>query len=279
MPIIDAHVHVFPPDMIRDRDAYCQRDRWFATLYTDPRARLATADELLLSMQKARIDQAVVFCFAFADMGLCRQGNDYVLQVAQDHPERLIPFAEVNPVAGADALREARRCFEGGARGLGELAPEGQGFELSSFERLTPLMALADAASAPVLVHVNELVGHEYAGKGSQGLREAYALAKRYPGNKLILAHWGGGLPFFELMPEVRATLRNVYYDTSASPYLYDAAIYGHVAGWAAEKILFGSDYPLLGQSRVLAQIRESGLPPESLLKLLGDNLRRLLQL
>ncbi|MFH1084285.1 MAG: amidohydrolase family protein [Chloroflexota bacterium] len=277
MQIVDAHAHVFPPEVIRQRAAYRQRDRWFGLLYANPRARLATADELVAALDAAGVGRAVAFGFAFADVGLCRACNDYTLDAARRFAGRLIPLAVTNPAAGAEGVAEARRALEGGARGLGELMPEGQGYSLDDAAALDPLMALARAAAAPLWVHVNEPVGHAYPGKGAQGPAEAYRLAVRYPENDLVLAHWGGGLPFYELMPEVRATLRRVYYDTAASPYLYAPEILAHVAAWAPHKVLFGSDYPLIAPSRALAYVRAAHLADEPLTKLLGANVLRLL--
>jgi predicted TIM-barrel fold metal-dependent hydrolase len=277
MLIVDAHVHILPPDIISQRESYCQREPWFGLLYANPRARLATVDDLIGSMDRAGIAQSVIFGFAFVDLGLCQACNDYIIQSTQAHPERLIPFAQVNPALGRPALDEARRCLEAGARGLGELAPDGQGFALDDRILLDPLMDLTGAFGAPISLHVNELVGHRYPGKGPQGLEEAYYLARYYPDNRLILAHWGGGLPFFELMPEVRAALGHVYYDTSASLYLYDDSIFRHVTAWASDKIIFGSDYPLIQQERFLRRIRNVHLAPEALAKLLGLNILRVL--
>lgn len=277
MVIVDAHVHVLPPEIISQREVYCQREPWFGLLYANPKARLATVDELFGSMDRAGIAKSVIFGFAFVDLGLCRACNDYVIEATQAHPERLIPFAQVNPALGRAAVNEARRCLEAGARGLGELVPDGQGFALSDQGLLNPLMELIRVFGAPMALHVNELVGHRYPGKAFQGLEETYRLAESYPENRLILAHWGGGLPFFELMPEVRAALRHVYYDTSASLYLYDDAIFHHVAAWASDKILFGSDYPLIQQDRFLRRIRKAHVAPETLAKLLGLNILRLL--
>jgi predicted TIM-barrel fold metal-dependent hydrolase len=272
MNIIDVHTHIFPPEMIADRAGYLKRDWWFGRLYANPRSRMASAEGLLASMDKAGIDRAVTFGFAFADLGLCRTCNEYVLESARKRPDRLIPLALVNPRAGKAALVEARRCLESGARGIGELMPEGQGFEITDFALLDPLMALARQFGVPVLLHVNELVGHDYPGKGSQGPHQAYQCACRYPDNLLILAHWGGGLPFYELMPEVRASLRNVYYDTAATPYLYDDEIFRHVMAWAPAKVLFGTDYPLISQARFLRRLRDTGLDADALDRILWRN-------
>src|SRR5690606_37654389 len=77
-------------------------------------------------------------------------------------------------------------------------------------------------------------------------LEDYVQLAADHPDATFILAHWGGGLPFFELNPRVRRKLGNVFYDTAASPLLYDPAIFRHVCDVVGpERTLFGTDYPL----------------------------------
>ena len=276
MHVVDCHTHIMPPELIAARDRLCRCERWFERLYANPRARLSAAEELLAAMDAAGVTAAVTFGFAFRDAGLCRACNDYVLEAARNAPGRLIPFAVVNPADPPAARQEALRCFEEGAAGLGELMPDGQGFALDD-PALDELLALARAHDAPVVMHVNERLGHDYAGKGSQGPEDAYRLALRHPESVLIYAHWGGGLPFYELMPEVRAVLGNVYYDTAASPYLYDDAIYRHVTAWAPTKVLFGSDYPLIAPRRHLGRVMRAGLDAPCLEALLGGNARGLL--
>lgn len=276
MDVIDCHTHIVPPEIIAARERLCRDERWFGLLYGDPRARLAGAEDLHMAMDAGGVAAAVTFGFAFHDAGLCRACNDYVLQAARDAPGRLIPFAVVSPADPRAARDEARRCLEEGAVGLGELMPDGQGFCLD-VPVLDDLLAVARAHNAPVMIHVNERLGHDYAGKGTQGPEEAYRLALRHPENVLIYPHWGGGLPFYELMPEVRAALRNVYYDTAASPYLYDDAVYRHAMDWAPSKVLFGSDYPLIAPERHLRRVRRAGLDDACLEALLAGNARALL--
>jgi predicted TIM-barrel fold metal-dependent hydrolase len=97
----------------------------------------------------------------------------------------------------------------------------------------------------------------------------------------LIGAHWGGGLPFYALMPEVRQALTDAYFDTAATPFLYEPAVYRRgVDLVGAEHILFGSDFPLIEQGRERRAIEEAfpaGEPACALI--LGENARRLLRL
>jgi hypothetical protein len=80
-------------------------------------------------------------------------------------------------------------------------------------------------------------------------------------------------------MPEVASALANTFFDTAATPFLYQPTIFRHVAEIAgANKILFGSDYPLMSPRRVIAQIESLGLPQETETMILEDNARRLLE-
>ena len=277
MKIIDLHTHILSPEVIRDRARYLERDGWFRSLYQNPKARLATADELVADMDRDGVDQAVTFGFAWADEGLCRASNDYVAEAIRRYPDRLIGFAVVNPRSGAAAIREVERCVELGFRGVGELLPDGQGYTLDEADVLDPLLNWLEEQGLPLLAHTNEPVGHAYCGKGCNTPEVVYRLAKRHPRATLICAHWGGGLPFYELMPEVRRVLARVYYDTAASPFLYDSSIFALAARIIRPKILFATDYPLLGYPRALRHLRAAELAEDDLARILGGNAEQLL--
>jgi hypothetical protein len=76
------------------------------------------------------------------------------------------------------------------------------------------------------------------------------------------LAHWGGGLFFYHLLKKaVKETLKNVYYDTAASPFLYDSRIYRYAKDLIGlDKVLLGTDYPLLKPERYFKEMTDAGL-------------------
>ena len=76
------------------------------------------------------------------------------------------------------------------------------------------------------MLHASEPVGHRYPGKGTATPDRLLQVYRALPDLPVVLAHWGGGLPFYELMPEVAALTRNVVYDTAASTYLYRPAVF-----------------------------------------------------
>jgi predicted TIM-barrel fold metal-dependent hydrolase len=165
--------------------------------------------------------------------------------------------------------------------GVGELAFYVSGIGREDLNRLSPIMAVCLERNAPVMIHTNEPVGHDYPGKTKNTLAQIYAMVKKYNGNRLILAHWGGGIFWYNLMKkEVSQTLAHVWFDTAASPYLYRPEVYRLAVELAGpEKILFGTDYPLLSAKRYLAEMDQAGVSAAHKEMICGSNAAALLRL
>ena len=278
--IVDFHAHIFPPEVCRRREEYLRRDPTFRELYSNPKASLATADDLLASMDEAGIGKSVIVNFVWQDSALCRLANDYVLESAAASGGRLLPFCIVQPAAGDEARAEVERCARAGALGLGELRPDNQGFDLAASPEADLLIWAAKAYNLALLFHVSEPVGHEYPGKGGLALGSLYRFIEKAPGVTVIAAHWGGGLPFYGLMPRVKKALATTYFDTAASRLLYSPGVYRHVISiLGVERILFGSDFPFLAQRRCLRETKRVDLDEEEKRLILGGNALRLLGL
>lgn len=275
---VDAHTHVFAPEVVAARDRVFARDPYFRQLYEHPRARLATAEDLVAELDANGWDAAVACGWGWTDHALCVEQNDYLIDVVRRYPDRIVGFAAIQPTAGAAAVREVDRAVRAGLRGIGELMPHGQGYALDQEPLIAPIAEAAVALGVPILTHTSEPVGHAYPGKGAVTVQTALHLATSFPALKLICGHWGGGLPFYELMPEVAEATRNVWYDTAASPYLYHPRIFQAAAVLVgAEKILFGTDFPLLRIRRCARQVVDSGLPQADVDAILGGNAATLL--
>jgi predicted TIM-barrel fold metal-dependent hydrolase len=279
VPIIDAHIHLFPDEVAANRKRFLRLDPHFAVLYDNPKARLATAEDALASLDRNGVDGAFALGFGWSDLGLCRMHNDYLLDVQRRFPGRFAGFAATQPRAGEPALAEVARAIDEGLHGVGELMPHGQGFRLDEWDVVDPLAGALASIDRPLIVHVSEPVGHLYPGKGDVSPVAAWQLAARHPALKIVFAHWGGGLPFYELMPEVRDALRNTFYDSAATTYLYDFKVFRIVADLCgAERVLFATDYPLLRQGPFLQKVRDVGLSEETLAAILGGNAERLVR-
>ena len=295
--IIDAHAHVFPPSVIARRDELLATEPAFAEIYANPDARIATADDVMASMDHAGVDRTIICNFTWKNDDLVDETNEYLLNASIRSQGRLIPFVAMSmsgagrhggvdaeeSVGGAtagDARSKIRQLSAAGARGIGELRPESIGINLANSDEADLIAWSAAAFDLPVLVHTSEPVGHEYAGKRGLALDALCTFARQSQGVTVIAAHWGGGLPFYTLMPEVRDALQNVYFDTAASHLLYDPQVYRRVIDLVGlERVLWGSDFPLTTQAKALERTRDAELSEQELAAVLGGNVAALLAL
>ena len=158
------------------------------------------------------------------------------------------------------------------------MRPDMQLLDLRDEVMMKPLAEVIAKHKLILLIHASEPVGHEYPGKGVVTPEMLYPLITSFPDLIIVCAHWGGGLPFYALMPEVKQAMNNVFFDTAASPLLYSPQVYEQVIQLVgADKILFGSDYPLLAQSCLLKEISSLDLPEETKNLILSGNAQRLL--
>ncbi len=255
-------------------------DRTFRSLFADPIAKFAQVEDLITSMDEAGVDVSVCAGFGWTDPETARISNDYNLEAARTYSDRLVAFCSVNPLWGEDAVAEVKRCHAAGARGIGELHPDTQGFLNADLAALSPVFDTARKLEMPILMHASEPVGHGYPGKGTVTPDLLMALVNAFPDNAFIFSHFGGGLPFYGLMPEVMAALKNVYFDSAAFPFLYRPEVFDVVAkAVGADKILFASDFPLVTQKRALTGFDASGLNAQDSQGVRGANAAHVLSI
>ena len=278
--IVDFHTHIFPQRIKDNREQYASKDSAFSQLYSKSSARIATVNDLLASMDKAAIDISVALNFGWQSHDLCIETNDYIIEALGRYPERIIGFCSIQPSAGEKALRELERCHQNGIRGIGEVRLDEQNIDPTDKVFVGPFIKLAESLGMIMLIHASEPVGHSYPGKSVTNLTKLYYLIETYPKLKVVLAHWGGGMPFYSLMPEVAKALENTYFDTAATQLLYNNHIFQFVGQVVSpEKILFASDFPLISQRGTLDLIKSLAISVEHQSLILGKNAERLLGL
>ena len=257
--IIDSHVHIFPKDLIAKRNSLISKDLTFRTLFSNNSAKMITVEELIENMDKELIDISVILSMGWEDSGIVREINDYIIDAVKRYPDRLIGFAGVNPLHRNIAADEIDRCYKLGLKGIGELHPDTQMFDLSDKNVMDNIMEVVQVNKMIVNTHSSEPVGHLYDGKGKTKPEILLGFINNYPDTNIICSHWGGGLPFYSLMPEITDSLKNVYFDTSASTLLYDKKIFDiTVSLIGSNKILFGSDFPLVNPKFIKKHLDDS---------------------
>lgn len=287
--IIDFHTHIFPKEVRENVDKYRKKDPLFRLIFGGIRsnmlgetkkAKMIGAEDLIAGMDRSGVDKSVICGFAWSDDGLTRDGNNYILESVKRYPDRLIGFTSIQLKDRDKTVKEIERCVGLGAKGVGEIVTEAHGAAIDDEKVLRPIVEVSQSLNIPILVHANETVGHYYVGKAKTELSRYYNFILSYPDIDIILAHWGGGLLFYELMPEVARACERVYYDTAASIFLYTSRVYSAAVNIiGSDKILFGTDYPLIDHRRYFEQIENSGLPKKDIDKIYGENAKRIMRL
>jgi uncharacterized protein len=195
-------------------------------------------DQLLRDMDAASVAKAVLLGWYWETHASCVTQNRFYAECVRAHPDRLAGFATVQPAAGAVAFEEAVRALDEGLIGLGELSPHSQ--HVGPHDPIwRKLLTLATERGVPVNLHVTDPASKTYPGRVGTPLEDFLRLAREFPATQFILAHWGGGLAW----SADAIALPNVWFDTAASPLLYGPEIWKKSP---SERVLFGSDYPLV---------------------------------
>lgn len=244
--IIDAHVHLYPPEANRDPAGWAAAhgEKHWAELCTRQRKNgkpvqgFPSLDQLLRDMDASGVNHAVLLGWYWENHATCVEQNKFYAECIRTHPDRLIAFATVQPAAGPAAFEEACRGLDDGLIGFGEISPHSQhfGHEDPVWRRM---LHLAAERKVPVNLHVTDPQSKPYPGRVETPLEDFVRLAREFPATQFILAHWGGGLAW---SPEATA-LPNVWFDTAASPLLYGAEVWTKAR---SKRVLFGTDYPLI---------------------------------
>ena len=247
--MIDAHTHCFPNDPFSNSKVWAQtnkEDYWLRLVAPNKKSSLQrwnTKEQTLKVMDDANIEKIVLLGWYWEHESTCLWHNQLMQSWFKEAPDKFIGFASILP--NHSILKQLEIAKSMGFRGVGELHPSVQNF--SGNKRHWYQMAeWCIQENWPINIHVTESLNLPHSAYTQTPFQFYLDLAIAFPELKIILAHWGGGIPFFEQNPKLKPLLKNVYYDTAASPLLYDMIIFKNVISMVGiEKIIFGSDYPL----------------------------------
>lgn len=249
--LIDAHVHLYPPEVNRDPVAWGREhaETHWAMLCTRQRRggqwvqTFPSVDELLREMDAAGVQRSVLLGWYWQWPETCVEQNSFYETCVRAHPDRLSAFATLHPAAGREAtLGLVRTARERGFSGLGELSPHSQGYDIAD-PIFSEVLELAGELRLPVNFHVTDMKTPNYPGKIDTPLRDFLWLAHTYQHTNFILSHWGARLPLVE---DEAVDVYNLFYDTAASPLIYGEGIWKtFLEEGPAQRVIFGSDHPL----------------------------------
>ena len=218
-----------------------------------------------------------------AEMGITRIMNEEVAEVAQENNDALIPFASIDPHKGKMAVREARRLIEDfGVRGF-KFHPTSQGF-FPNDRMAYPLYEVIQDAGLPALFHTGQ-TGAGAGAPGGMGLRLKYSnplhlddVAADFPTLTIVMAH-----PSFPWQDEALAVATHkptCFIDLSGwSPKYFPPNLVQYANTLLKDRMLFGTDYPVLDPDRWLRDFAVLPIKPEVRPLIMKDNAIRMLKL
>jgi predicted TIM-barrel fold metal-dependent hydrolase len=270
----DGHGHFSLDDELMDASAkYFRADH-------DRTPSLEQIADLYRSLNMA----AVVFTIdASTASGHPALSSEAILDAAAAHADVLIPFGSVDPLRGADAVAQARSLVrDHGARGF-KFHPSIQGFAPND-PQFYPLYAEIESLGVPALFHTGQ-TGIGAGAPGGGGIRLKYSnpmfvddVAADFPGMPIILAH--PSFPWQDEALSVATHKPQVYIDLSGwSPKYFPPQLVQYANSLLQDKVLFGTDYPLLTPERWLADFDKLPIKESVRPKILKDNAARLLGL
>jgi uncharacterized protein len=268
----DVHVHLEAPFGDNPTDQAARR--YFGESHA-PRDKHGLAE-----YYRSRRMAFVVFSVDETPTGRGQLSNDEVADFAAEHADIAIAFASIDPVRGAEGVREARRLVSSGrVRGL-KLHPPVQQF-MPNDRVAYPLYEVFAEARLPVLFHT----GHSGLGTGMPGgggIRLKYGhpmpiddVAVDFPELPIIMAH--PSFPWQDEAISICLHKPEVYIDLSGwSPKYFPATLVQYANTQLKHKVLFGSDYPFITPDRWLADLERTTIRAEVKPLILKENALRL---
>jgi len=209
--------------------------------------------------------------------------NEEIAELARKHSDVAIPFASINPHRGEEGVRAAKRLINDyGVKGF-KFHPTVQ--EFFPNDRLAyPLYEAIAEAKLPALFHTGQ-TGVGAGTRGGGGLRLKYSnplclddVAADFPDMPIILAH--PSFPWQEEALSVATHKPQVYIDLSGwSPKYFPPILVQYANTLLKDKILFGSDYPVLHPEKWVEEFDKLPIKPEVRTKIMKENAARLLKL
>ncbi|MDG5758224.1 amidohydrolase family protein [Natronococcus sp. A-GB1] len=277
---IDTHAHQPTSEFLHDAGGQMMKDaadRFGADLETD------TYENMIEQYHEAGVGRAVLLGWdAETNTGNPPVPNDYVAEVRDEYSDFFIGFGSVDPLKD-DCVEEAIRCVEDLDLSGFKFQQIAQGFDPSAPEH-EELWATIEDLDVPVVFHGgNSTLGA--CSPGGRGLKIKYGnpmliddVAANYPDLQILIAH--PAYPWEKEQLAICQQKGNVYMDLSGwMPKYIDDQVLHYAKTLLSEKVMFGTDYPMLEPGRWLEQFAELGFDEELQRRILWENAEEFLEL
>lgn len=279
---IDVHTHAEAPSRALPDDVAQAMDEAKGR-YFRYQVQHRTVGQMAAWYRERRMGFVVFTVDSERNMGIPRISNEEVAELAHQNADVCIAFASIDPARGAMGVREARRLIkEFGVKGF-KFHPSTQGF-FPNDRMAYPLYEVIAEAGLPALFHTGQ-TGIGAGMPGGAGIRLKYSnpmhlddVAADFPGMPIISAH--PGVPWQDEQLSVATHKPNVYIDLSGwSPKYFEPKLVQYANTLLKDKVLFGSDNPVIAPDRWIADFEKLPIKPEVRPLIMKENAVRLLKL
>ena len=278
--IIDAVVNIHTPEALAGRP---DRRAFLTKLRVDPKLHDGfTLEEMVAEMDSAGVDRAFLIAAKVGSLGppACYHvPYGLVADAVRKYPNRFSGLAGVDPTEGMEGVRQLERVVkEHGFIGAHsyphwfELAPD--------HARYYPFYAKCVELDVPIQLQVGQshIYDPRYPRRSVGRPITLDAVACDFPELKLIGIHVG--IPWADEMIAMAWKHPNVYIGADAhSPKYWPPSFVQYLNSYGQDKVIFGTDFPVLRFKRTIEEIEALGLKPQVLRKFFGENARRLYRL
>jgi predicted TIM-barrel fold metal-dependent hydrolase len=270
----DGHGHLSLDDELMDASA---------AYFKGSEGRTPTVADLAARYRAAGMAAVVFTVDAGTNTGHPPLSSEAIAEEAASYADVLVPFGSVDPLRGAAAVEQAVRLVrDHGVRGF-KFHPSLQGFAPDD-PAYRPLWAAIEELAVPALFHTGQN-GIGAGLPGGRGIRLRYSdpillddVAADFPGLTVILAH--PSVPWQAQAISMATHKANVFIDLSGwRPKYFPPELVRAAGGLLRDKVLFGTDYPLITPERWLEDVADLGLRPEVMPGILKGNAARVLGL
>lgn len=277
--VVDAVCNVFTPEIYRTRPEWTRQ-------FHSQKMKVAGAvldgvgiDEHVDLLAAAGIDRALLIAPKMGIRGLTDSWElnpQVVIDAVEAHPEQFRGLVGVNPQDGLAGVLELKRLVTDHGFVGAHLYPHW--FQLPPDSAVYyPFYAMCAELGVPIQMQVGRCQRYS-ADRPMPNVGFPATIdrvACHFPELKLVAIHVGW--PWTSEMISVADKHRNVFIGTDAyAPRYLDPELVAFMAGWGSQKVLFGTDWPVIPFARALSEMRDHRLPSDAEAAVLGGNAMRI---
>ncbi len=277
---IDAVVNIRTPEVVNRREhEFRLYDEHFGQ-----EEQILSLDDLVSQMDKNNIEKAFLIAvkrgskyFGFSDLAV---PYEVVYEATQEYPDRFYGLAGIDPWEGMEGVKALEEAVEEMGFIGAHLYPHWFRME-PDHRKYYPFYAKCVELDIPIQMQIGHCLDYlkDHPTHPSVGRPITLdTVACDFPELKLIGIHIG--YPWVEEMLSVATKHENVYIGSDAyAPKHWKPEFIEFIDSWGSDKVIFGTDFPVISMDRARNEIEELDIRPDSKRKLLRKNAERVYNL